>query len=100
MTVKLLMSWDILPGQEQTYFEFAMQTFAPGLIEMGWQPTEAWYTLYGDAPQILTAGVADNVEKMREILESERWEELRASLLEYVTNFQYKVVPATGRFQM
>jgi hypothetical protein len=94
------MSWDILPGQEQTYFEFAMQTFAPGLIEMGWQPTEAWYTLYGDAPQILTAGVADNVEKMREILESERWEELRTSLLEYVTNFQYKVVPATGRFQM
>jgi hypothetical protein len=100
VTVKLLMSWDILPGQEQTYFEFAMQTFAPGLIEMGWQPTEAWYTLYGDAPQILTAGVSDNVEKMREILESERWEELRASLLEYVTNFQYKVVPATGRFQM
>ena len=94
------MSWDILPGQEQTYFEFAMQTFAPGLIEMGWQPTEAWYTLYGDAPQILTAGVADSVEKMREILESERWEELRESLLEYVTNFQYKVVPATGRFQM
>jgi hypothetical protein len=100
VTVKLLMSWDILPGQEQTYFEFAMQTFAPGLIEMGWQPTEAWYTLYGDAPQILTAGVADSVEKMREILESERWEELRESLLEYVTNFQYKVVPATGRFQM
>ncbi len=100
MTVKLLMSWDILPGQEQTYFEFAMQTFAPGLIEMGWQPTEAWYTLYGDAPQILTAGVAENVERMREILESERWEELRASLLEYVTNFKYKVVPATGRFQM
>jgi hypothetical protein len=100
VTVKLLMSWDILPGQEQTYFEFAMQTFAPGLIEMGWQPTEAWYTLYGDAPQILTAGVSDNVEKMREILESERWEELRASLLEYVTNFHYKVVPATGRFQM
>ena len=100
MTVKLLMSWDILPGQEQTYFEFAMQTFAPGLIEMGWQPTEAWYTLYGDAPQILTAGVADSVDKMREILESERWEELRRSLLEYVTNFEYKVVPATGRFQM
>ena len=39
VTVKLLMSWDILPGQEQTYFEFAMQTFAPALIKLGWQPT-------------------------------------------------------------
>jgi hypothetical protein len=36
------MSWDIRPGQEQTYFEFAMQTFAPALMKMGWQPTEAW----------------------------------------------------------
>lgn len=100
MTVKLLMSWDILPGQEQTYFEFAMQTFAPALMKMGWQPTEAWYTLYGDGPQILTAGVTDSVEKMRQILDSDEWEDLKRRLLEYVTNFQYKVVPATGRFQM
>jgi hypothetical protein len=94
------MSWDIRPGQEQTYFEFAMQTFAPALMKMGWQPTEAWYTLYGDAPQILTAGITDSVDKMREILDSAEWEELRSRLLEYVTNFEYKVVPATGRFQM
>jgi hypothetical protein len=94
------MSWDILPGQEQTYFEFAMQTFAPGLMKMGWQPTEAWYTLYGDGPQILTAGVTDSVDKMRGILDSDEWEELREQLMEHVTNFEYKVVPATGRFQM
>ena len=100
MTVKLLMSWDILPGHEQAYFEFAMQTFAPSLMKLGWQPTEAWYTLYGSAPQILTAGVADSLEKMREILDSAQWDELRARLMEYVTNFHYKVVPATGRFQM
>ena len=100
MSVKLLMSWDILPGKEQTYFEFAMKTFAPELMKMGWQPTEAWYTLYGEGPQIMTAGVTDSVENMREILGSPEWDELRDSLLEYVTNFAYKVVPATGRFQM
>lgn len=100
MAVKLLMSWDILPGQEQTYFEFAMQTFAPALMKMGWQPTEAWYTLYGEGPQILTGGITDTVENMREILRSDEWEELKDRLLEMVTNFEYKVVPATGRFQM
>ena len=100
MSVKLLMSWDILPGKEQTYFEFAMKTFAPELMKMGWQPTEAWYTLYGEGPQILTAGVTESVDKMREILDSEEWQELRGQLLEYVSNFEYKVVPATGRFQM
>mgnify|MGYP001813904005 FL=1 len=100
MSVKLLMSWDILPGKEQTYFEFAMKTFAPELMKMGWQPTEAWYTLYGEGPQILTAGVTDSVDQMRDILDSHEWEDLQTRLLEYVTNFEYKVVPATGRFQM
>ena len=100
MAVKLLMNWDIRPGQEQTYFEFAMQTFAPALMKMGWQPTEAWYTLYGEAPQIMTAGITESAEEMREILDSEEWEELKGQLLEYVTNFEYKVIPATGRFQM
>jgi hypothetical protein len=100
VSVKLLMTWDIRPGQEQTYFEFAMQTFAPAMMKMGWQPTEAWYTLYGKAPQIMTAGVTDSVEEMRVILESEQWEELRDQLLEYVMNFQYKVIPASGRFQI
>lgn len=100
MSVKLLMSWNIRPGQEQTYFEFAMQTFAPALMKMGWQPTEAWYTLYGGGPQITTAGITDNVSKMREILDSEEWQELKAQLLQYVTDFEYKVIPASGRFQV
>ena len=100
MAIKLLMSWNIRPGQEQTYFEFAMQTFAPALMKMGWQPTEAWYTLFGDGPQILTAGITDSVDKMRDILDSPQWAELKDQLLEYVTNFEYKVVPASGRFQM
>jgi hypothetical protein len=94
------MTWNIRPGQEQTYFEFAMQTFAPALMKMGWQPTEAWYTLYGEGPQITTAGITDSVSKMREILDSEEWQELKAQLLQYVTNFEYKVIPASGRFQI
>lgn len=100
MAVKLLMSWDILPGKEQPYFEFAMKTFAPELMKLGWQPTEAWYTLYGEGPQILTGGITDTADEMRMILDSTEWTDLQRTLLEYVTNFQYKIVAATGRFQL
>jgi hypothetical protein len=100
VAVKLLMSWDILPGKEQTYFEFAMKTFAPELMKLGWQPTEAWYTLYGEGPQILTGGITDTSEEMRTILDSAQWEELQQKLLEFVTNFRFKIVPASGRFQL
>jgi hypothetical protein len=98
--VKLLMSWDIKPGKESEYFEFVVREYAPSMIRLGIQPTEAWYTIYGDGPQMLTGAVADDLDTMREILSSTEWAELRESLMDYVTNFQQKIVQATGRFQL
>jgi len=98
--VKLLMSWDIKPGKEMDYFDFIVREFAPGLMKLGIQLTEAWYTIFGDGPQILTGGVTEDLETMRDILESEEWLELKSKLLQFVTNFKQKVVPAKSRFQL
>jgi len=98
--VKLLMSWDIRPGLEATYFDFIVNEFMPGLLRLGIQPTEAWYTVYGSSPQILTGGVAKDLETMTSILDSDEWHELQSELLAYITNFEYKVVRDTGRFQL
>ena len=100
MVVKLLMSWDIRPGRQQPYFEFVVREFAPGLMRLGLRPTEAWYTIYGEGPQILTGAITDDLDTMAEILASEQWASLREKLLRYVTNFRIKVVPAEGRFQL
>lgn len=94
------MTWDILPGREQEYFEFVVREFVPGMQRLGIQPTEAWYTTYGDRPQILTGGVTEDLDQMEEALSTDDWEELRQSLMEYVTNFEWKVVKASGGFQM
>lgn len=98
--VKLLMKWDIKSGQEQPYFEFVMQEFAPGLMRLGLQPTEAWYTIYGQGPQILTGVVTNDIETMRGILAGSEWQQLRDRLLVHVTNFSAKIVTASGRFQL
>lgn len=98
--IKLLMSWDIKPGLEGVYFDFIVNEFAPGLVKLGIQLTEAWYTVYGSGPQILTGGVAKDLETMTSILDSEEWHELRRKLLTYITNFEYRIVPDTGRFQL
>jgi hypothetical protein len=100
MAVKLLMTWDIIPGKEQEYFEFVVRDFVPGMQRLGIRPTEAWYTTYGQRPQILTGGVAEDYNKMEEALNTDEWGDLRERLLEYVTNFQWKVVEASGGFQM
>jgi hypothetical protein len=100
MMVKLLMSWDIKDGHDAEYFEFVVREWVPGITRLGLQPTEAWFTLYGDCPQVLTGGIAEDLGTMHEIIDSEEWEDLQDSLLEYVTNYRHKIVKATGTLQL
>ncbi len=100
MAVKLLMSWDIKPGAEQEYFEFVVREFVPGITKLGIQPTEAWYTVYGNCPQILTAGVADTADAIRKVLATEEWLALQEKLESFVDNLDRKVIRAGGGFQL
>ena len=70
------------------------------MMQMGLHLTEAWYTVYGEGPQILVGGVADDLETMERILESDEWQSLREKLLQFVTNYSHKIVQASNRFQM
>ena len=97
---KLLMTWDIRPGKESEYFEFVVQEFVPKLTRLGIQPTEAWYTVYGSAPQILAGGVAQDRATLEKIVEGEEWKTLLEKLLTYVSNFNSKIVAHTGHFQL
>lgn len=98
--IKLLMSWDIRPGKEQEYFEFVVQEFAPRLLRLGIQPTEAWYTVFGAGPQILAGGVTKDRDTLDTILVGEEWLALHKKLLDYVTNYTSKIVSHTGNFQL
>lgn len=98
--VKLLMSWDIKPGSESEYFEFIVREFIPGMTKLGMQPTEAWYTVYGKGPQILQGSVTEDMSTMKSILASEDWQKLQGRLFGFVSNFNSKIVHATGRFQL
>ena len=98
--VKLLMSWDIQSGKETDYFEFVMKEFAPGLMRLGLEPTDAWYTMYGNCPQVLTGSVTRDIEAMRQILSRQEWYTLRERLMDYVSGYRQKVVRATGGFQI
>jgi len=100
VTVKLLMTWDIRQGHEQEYFEFVVRDFIPGLQQMGMEPSDAWLTMYGDNPQILTAVQIPNMNSLQHLLSLQDWEDLTGRLRDYVENFEYKVVQARGGFQM
>lgn len=98
--IKLLTMWNIKPGRENDYFEFTVKEFAPGVMSLGLHPSEAWYTVYGDAPQILMGFVADEKEILAKALNSPEWHNLHQKLLEYILDYQQKIVPASSRFQL
>lgn len=97
---KLLLSWDIKPGRDQEYFEFIVREFAPGITKLGLKPTEAWFAVYGDCPQILMEGVTEDLETMRALLASETWGQLYEKLLTYVDGYEQKIVRANAGFQI
>ncbi len=100
MSVKLLMTWDIKQGREAEFFEFQVREWVPGLQNLGLEPTDAWYTMYGASPQIMIGGTAKNLKAMHQILATEQWQALKNQLLGLVDNFDQKIIKASGGFQI
>ena len=100
MSVKLLMTWDIIPGREQEYFEFVVREFMPEIQQLGLETTNAWVTVYGDQPQILASAEARGQESLDQILTSMEWDKLLVKLNDYVENLQFKRVYSKPGFQM
>lgn len=89
--VKLIMSWNI-KSDESAYFEFVVQEFAPRIIKLGIRPTEAWYTVYGEGPQIITVGEAQDRETLDRALASDDWKDLLEKLNGFVTDYKQKII--------
>jgi len=98
--VKLLMTWDIIPGREQEYFEFVVRDFLPAMQKLGLEPNDAWFTLYGNQPKIMTSAQMSSLVNIQNILKSSEWNSLVTQLMDYVENYQYKIVQARGGFQL
>ncbi len=94
------MRWNIRQETESEYFEFLVHEFIPALSQLGVSDIQVWYTAYGDCEQKLAEGIAPSPERMRTILDSDDWTELSEKLQTYVTDFELKVIQATGGFQI
>jgi len=99
LPVKLIMSWDITPNREREYFEFVVREFIPGVQHLGLELTDAWATAYGNQPQIMVGAVSHSRAQIKQVLRSEDWQSLNNKLMDYVLNYNQKIVEASGGFQ-
>jgi len=97
--VKMLLTFDPLPGRREEYFHYMLGQFVPALESLGLTMAETWHTAYGDYPLRLTAFVAQDASTMDTVIESEVFAHLEARLQNFVENYHRRVVPADRRFQ-
>jgi hypothetical protein len=98
--VKLIMTWNVREGKETEYLEFLTREFTKAILAMGIQPTDAWYAVWGQGPQVLAGGVTDDLETMERALSSDEWKTLRERIAPLVVEFKHKVVESSGGFQL
>ncbi len=98
--IKLLMTWDIAPGQEEACFAFITQDLPPKMEEAGLQLTDAWFTAHGDWPQMRIGFVSDDIHMLEAFTTSAVWHQLKERLLTYTQNYHEKIVVAKGGFQL
>jgi hypothetical protein len=100
MANKALLTWNIRPGHEREHFQ-RVRTFVSKLSGLNLDLSDAWYTIYGDAPQILLGVVAreGQDDQLEKALVSKEWEEILSELGQYITDYRQRVVKIEGQFQ-
>ncbi len=98
--VKLLLTWNVRPGREEEYLEFVTQDFPESMLEANLQPTEAWYTVYGDWPEVTMGFMVESLEMLRDFLKSRTWYKLRRRLNMYIEDYHQKAIPIQRGYQI
>ncbi|MEZ4870229.1 MAG: hypothetical protein R3C14_53360 [Caldilineaceae bacterium] len=90
--LKVLISYDMQSGKEQECQEYFVNKFAPGLAKMGFRISDVLYTMWGDAPQILSGGVVEDIEQAQKIFLSAPWEKLVSGLDPMTENLNVRFI--------
>lgn len=99
MPVKFNEYWNIIPGTVKEYAEFMKRSRIPSLNKLGINVNAIWCGLIGPTPQIISEGIANNTHQIEIALTSKEYMKTHTKLLNYVKDYQSKVLVPTGRFE-
>lgn len=98
-SIKLVISYNMKPGMEEACHRYIVQELGSMLNEYGFRFTDAWYTAWGNGPQMMGGGLLDSPDVARELLLSKAWRDVIAGLDAYVDDFSVKLIQPAKSFQ-
>ncbi|MBK9125561.1 MAG: hypothetical protein IPM16_20885 [Chloroflexi bacterium] len=96
---KLLITYDILPDKQDSYYRYVLGEFVPALRTMGVHMTSAWHTAYGKYPARLLEFTIESHDIWRRARNSVRWNKLEDRLQTFTTAYQRKLIRYRDAFQ-
>ena len=101
---KLMLFYDLASDDMEEYYQFVMTEMVPTVSEMGLYLFRAFHTIPGqpsdDHRLRQIEYIAEDLETVSAVLDSETWHSLEDKLLQYVTNYQRKIVRFRQGFQL
>jgi hypothetical protein len=96
---KVLVCYDIKPRDDNEYLQFVLNDFVPKLQGMGLYMWRVYHTAYGNYPIRQLEFLAEELDTVRNAMQSAEWQDLEAKLRHYVTNLYTKVFAFRDGFQ-
>jgi hypothetical protein len=94
--IKVMISYDMQEGREKEAQEYLVNKLAPGLARLGFRVSDVLFTVWGDSPQITSAGELDDVETARTIFHSDEWRSLADGMDELTNNLNVRVMRSSN----
>ncbi len=97
MAVLFTQHWEIVHGMEREYAKFAVDQYIPRAAELGLSIVGGYYVAIGEGPRVTAVATADSLDEVERILRLKSMKALQNELMDYVYDYDYKVMAPTGR---
>jgi hypothetical protein len=98
---KLMLFYDPVPALSDRYYQFVMNEMVPTAQNGGLYMFRVFHTAWGtDQPVRQAEFVAEDLDSIRALLDSDEWRTLEEKMAQYCTNYHRKVVKFRPGFQL
>ena len=97
MTVKLNHYWTIIHGKKKEYDKFIVKKFIPRINQLGMHTVAGWSVLVGAYSEIIFESVSNDLDQLEKALQDPKYKKVKAELLNFVKNYNTKVLVKTGK---
>ena len=100
MAHKVLVTWNSHPRHEKELFHHVRELVNKA-SPLGLELRDAWYTVYGNAPEILLGFTPRKEQEggLEASLSSDEWRQLVLEIKDYITDYEQRIIQAADHFQ-